>query len=355
MVHPRVCGEHAGGAGAGERAVGSSPRVRGTRIAPTRQEVAERFIPACAGNTWAGSTKMIHPTVHPRVCGEHEPWQRLRAIYPRFIPACAGNTGEPARRRRDTAVHPRVCGEHSSPAGQLTQAAGSSPRVRGTRGQAEQDGDGRRFIPACAGNTTSHRPECVMAPVHPRVCGEHAPLRAVRRAQRRFIPACAGNTLNIKCLILFNFSGSSPSYRLKLLVKERRHTQSRWPLRGQEAYNFHAVHIGRNAPVCAAGVEIVADVTRRCPGDDRIAIFDQRLNLLPDHLPGPPRVVAHIDAGSNLHQPHRKPATQSGGRVVNRDDQHRRSALRVWRLVAPHPARVAVEVRPLQASPRCWV
>src|SRR3546814_1561071 len=50
--------------------------------------------------------------------------------------------------------------------------AGSSPRVRGTVGQAEGNAPDRRFIPACAGNSRL-RPKFLPDPtVHPRVCGE---------------------------------------------------------------------------------------------------------------------------------------------------------------------------------------
>ena len=52
-VHPRVCGELAVGRWPISEMSGSSPRVRGTpphrRGAPNRR----RFIPACAGNSWA--------------------------------------------------------------------------------------------------------------------------------------------------------------------------------------------------------------------------------------------------------------------------------------------------------------
>ena len=69
-VHPRVCGERDGGADPFGQGPGSSPRVRGTR---PRQEVArhvDRFIPACAGNAGVRGSARRPPPVHPRVCGE---------------------------------------------------------------------------------------------------------------------------------------------------------------------------------------------------------------------------------------------------------------------------------------------
>jgi len=51
-VHPRVCGERAQTATLNSPYTGSSPRVRGTRVAGRRRVDARRFIPACAGNAW---------------------------------------------------------------------------------------------------------------------------------------------------------------------------------------------------------------------------------------------------------------------------------------------------------------
>ena len=213
-VHPRVCGEHPVDVARALRPGGSSPRVRGTLVIPRGQPFIYRFIPACAGNTKICVRPISGMAVHPRVCGEH--WRqshdceirygsspRVRGTPPdlvvftaprRFIPACAGNTSFPSGIAPRTAVHPRVCGEHCTVAVILFTLGGSSPRVRGT--------------PAL-------EPAAVpMWLVHPRVCGEHeyqdgelrgltgssprvrgTPQRRRSRVEtRRFIPACAGNT-----------------------------------------------------------------------------------------------------------------------------------------------------------------
>ena len=91
---------------------GSSPRVRGTRCAPS---------------------KPVHLTG--------------------IIPACAGNTGSAILNGLLNGDHPRVCGEHHDVSARRHRLQGSSPRVRGTPYQA-QDGSNRTgIIPACAGNT----------------------------------------------------------------------------------------------------------------------------------------------------------------------------------------------------------
>ena len=295
-VHPRVCGELVSPATIRNDVDGSSPRVRGTRRAPRSPAALGRFIPACAGNSRATTRPAKRETVHPRVCGELEspilrPFShtgssrvcgelgaapmihqlnggssprvrgtlninhaspnaqsgsspRVRGTHDekswwprsvRFIPACAGNSRRSCWRRAAPAVHPRVCGElhgicvpssisaGSSPrvrgtrgdsAGGARPPGGSSPRVRGTRAGGRHPDEGRRFIPACAGNSIRDLETKHAAPVHPRVCGELSKLAAqsVRsdgssprvRGTRlpawaagvltRFIPACAGNS-----------------------------------------------------------------------------------------------------------------------------------------------------------------
>ena len=193
-VHPRVCGELFFRVGLVGPQDGSSPRVRGTR-APTL--------------TYRG-----RDPVHPRVCGElpvvcdaasdingSSPRVRgtparhgRRPPHRRFIPACAGNSTHTRYPTSAHPVHPRVCGELTAVVNPTTCCAGSSPRVRGTRRAA--------FSP------TSR------AAVHPRVCGELGTVasskttcsgssprvrgtlgeRRGRARTHRFIPACAGNS-----------------------------------------------------------------------------------------------------------------------------------------------------------------
>ena len=49
--HPRVCGEHLSADGGDPAAVGSSPRMRGTRLRRRYRHRAQGIIPAYAGNT----------------------------------------------------------------------------------------------------------------------------------------------------------------------------------------------------------------------------------------------------------------------------------------------------------------
>ena len=171
-VHPRVCGEHQGLLLLLYFTPGSSPRVRGTSDLYLASAVITRFIPACAGNISRHYPLCNRLPVHPRVCGEHfyqvnkvcvchGSSPRVRGTYIavtretaglRFIPACAGNIIQSRSNRNSRTVHPRVCGEHFFGRNNPEERTGSSPRVRGTSSVSRSGAFTGRFIPACAGN-----------------------------------------------------------------------------------------------------------------------------------------------------------------------------------------------------------
>ena len=152
-----------------------------------------RFIPAPAGNSSAGFTNTVRRPVHPRACGEQssrctEPpdatvgssphlrgtarRHEILVELPRFIPAPAGNRNCVGLIGVTIPVHPRACGEQGHVLRERLPAGGSSPRLRGTAHRRGQHPDGRRFIPAPAGNSGAGCPSSRAPPVHPRACGE---------------------------------------------------------------------------------------------------------------------------------------------------------------------------------------
>ena len=173
--------------------------MRGTHVASEVAEQDRRFIPACAGNTITQVYSCRMAPVHPRLCGEHHSSDTFGANMTgssppvrgtpilgqclrdqnRFIPACAGNTWMPKTSAPWQPVHPRLCGEHSVKYRHPAVIIGSSPPVRGTLVKAEIGKIARRFIPACAGNTCRTIPTKSAGPVHPRLCGEHLRLEQV--------------------------------------------------------------------------------------------------------------------------------------------------------------------------------
>ena len=171
--HPRMCGEHNRGSSFGQSHKGSSPHVRGARQACDDALQESGIIPACAGSTTVGKTKLLFIWDHPRMCGEHElgdfaafldqgssPHVRgaLRQTQrqgqrPGIIPACAGSTPTATRPSREPRDHPRMCGEHLPDVSLAVPLPGSSPHVRGARPCLPLVAEPCGIIPACAGST----------------------------------------------------------------------------------------------------------------------------------------------------------------------------------------------------------
>ena len=172
--HPRMCGEHNRGSSFGQSHKGSSPHVRGARQACDDALQESGIIPACAGSTTVGKTKLLFIWDHPRMCGEHElgdfaafldqgssPHVRgaptgdlLGVTIGGIIPACAGSTPTATRPSREPRDHPRMCGEHSRPMKSRSNCGGSSPHVRGARQSRSLINLSLGIIPACAGSTS---------------------------------------------------------------------------------------------------------------------------------------------------------------------------------------------------------
>ena len=113
----------------------------------------------------------------------------------RFIPACAGNTTTDKPTKRNGAVHPRVRGEHVFKHSASSNVVGSSPRARGTLLPGFSTGFKSRFIPACAGNTPLSLLIFEHLPVHPRVRGEHASEAMAARIRVGSSPRARGTRL----------------------------------------------------------------------------------------------------------------------------------------------------------------
>ena len=152
-VYPRVCGGSSGCAAWITRHEGLSPRVRGKRFLRHLYGVAGRSIPACAGEAGAPLRRGRRRAVYPRVCGgsrsggrgaaaAHGLSPRVRGkrlsggvevLANRSIPACAGEAGRVGVGRGLPGVYPRVCGGSGGVPVLHGDGHGLSPRVRGKR------------------------------------------------------------------------------------------------------------------------------------------------------------------------------------------------------------------------------
>ena len=191
--HPRACGEHSFEHLCRAVSLGSSPRLRGTPGACRPDDRHPGIIPALAGNTCVKSVWKHRRRDHPRACGEHArrgqqsgldegSSPRLRGtrvvvsaneIRCGIIPALAGNTGVSSNRPRHTRDHPRACGEHNCAPYHGGMGLGSSPRLRGTPSHERHFARHAGIIPALAGNTIFAWKDIPFAWDHPRACGEH--------------------------------------------------------------------------------------------------------------------------------------------------------------------------------------
>ena len=196
--HPRACGEHVGEAVECVGDEGSPPRLRGTRIGCRWDEIGSGIIPALAGNTFVRRARVTADWDHPRACGEHLSSSATCACAagssPRLrgtrragrhghgrrgiIPALAGNTQFRVVIKDKYGDHPRACGEHLSSAGEVNTGVGSSPRLRGTRAPELSRFPFAGIIPALAGNTGFVGWVLCAVWDHPRACGEHQRLVA---------------------------------------------------------------------------------------------------------------------------------------------------------------------------------
>ncbi len=127
------------------------PRACGANAAPLSPE-----------GRWGGSS--------PRMRGKH-PSEQGHKRMGRIIPAHAGQTQPVGRRARILADHPRACGANGAIVGKATMPIGSSPRMRGKLLQQPREQHRRRIIPAHAGQTKQDAPTCSGDTDHPRACG----------------------------------------------------------------------------------------------------------------------------------------------------------------------------------------
>ena len=153
------------------QSIGPPSLAQGTRIAVGFSTSISRFIPACgelSKPSWAivqldGSSPLARGT---------QDLDRLGYVADRFIPAYAGNSWRLRYSCGLVPVHPRLRGELGFYGGNAMKYIGSSPLTRGTPRREEAMCSEARFIPAYAGNSSIKIFFIGYLPVHPRLRGE---------------------------------------------------------------------------------------------------------------------------------------------------------------------------------------
>ena len=258
--HPRVCGEHCTSRGVMRGSSGSSPRMRGTLASACVRFLVNGIIPAYAGNTHHSALCLPLVEDHPRVCGEHltkrSPNCKLKGSSPRMrgtrvakirilrsegiIPAYAGNTcttRSPPQKRWD---HPRVCGEHYGDSDFVDELEGSSPRMRGTLKGGTSYDCCTGIIPAYAGNTIPRKTAAVETWDHPRVCGEHHLVNSCAEHSEGSSPRMRGT--RAICIIFIGSTGIIPAYAGNTIVTFARWTTARDHPRVCGEHEFSNLH-----------------------------------------------------------------------------------------------------------------
>ena len=190
-AYPRVCGAASVSDPLAVFVQGLSPRVRGSRVMPSKAIRTLRPIPACAGQPARLTERPRASRAYPRVCGATYrrllQCLRLRGLSPRVrgnpafrrlmtfskgpIPACAGQPHNFYTSHFGARAYPRVCGATLGLGLFMGLFQGLSPRVRGNRAFLAPLHVCEGPIPACAGQPTAICSANRVWRAYPRVCG----------------------------------------------------------------------------------------------------------------------------------------------------------------------------------------
>ncbi len=215
-VHPHACGEHVFPPFMLMVAIGSPPRMWGTRRQYLSPIWVARFTPTHVGNTESAMRLRSVGAVHPHACGEHLRWTMLRyrtlgspprmwgtpvrtlgcTTTARFTPTHVGNTIRVAADSAASTVHPHACGEHWGDAVAAVPEGGSPPRMWGTPSRRPAVDRHVRFTPTHVGNTARHLFVSRAVTVHPHACGEHKRCAVATLSERGSPPRMWGTLVH---------------------------------------------------------------------------------------------------------------------------------------------------------------
>ena len=194
LAHPRSRGENNPACSTWYPSLGSSPLTRGKPRSTLSASRAQRLIPAHAGKTSWGVTRIVRASAHPRSRGENQDsshvtmsrWgsspltrgkhrdPRLVRVGGRLIPAHAGKTVCDRPREHNGPAHPRSRGENCPSSRARSTLRGSSPLTRGKHDGPHRSIRRIRLIPAHAGKTPDADTPPPDATAHPRSRGENS-------------------------------------------------------------------------------------------------------------------------------------------------------------------------------------
>ena len=137
---------------------------------------------------------------HPRVCGEHMTSAAMGNEAAGSSPRMRGTPFAPPTPVDTTGIIPAYAGNTQQASGLVERRRGSSPRMRGTRPRSAIRTRTCGIIPAYAGNTIFRLPADCLAWDHPRVCGEHVESVLWHHVRLGSSPRMRGTLPQIPCV-----------------------------------------------------------------------------------------------------------------------------------------------------------
>ncbi len=190
--HPRLRGEHTRGDTRARARRGSSPLTRGAQDFIDSLIESDGIIPAYAGSTEDASDTHTLAEDHPRLRGEHPHGVTKYHHGTGSSPLTRGARESFLRSYPCNRDHPRLRGEHRIMSRAIKFAMGSSPLTRGARLCGVLVVGYVRIIPAYAGSTITPPPLLCRTWDHPRLRGEHVPVRQDVRTSEGSSPLTRG-------------------------------------------------------------------------------------------------------------------------------------------------------------------
>ena len=179
-AHPRRCGADADGWEGYDWRGWLIPAGAGQTVAVNGADrVAGAHPRRCGADAHSALNDQEPPGSSPQVRGRRGDWV-ISERRTGLIPAGAGQTRNGAQSTSRFWAHPRRCGADQCAQKQILDGMGSSPQVRGRRRTTSHPATGNGLIPAGAGQTTGPYPTTRSSRAHPRRCGAD---------QQRFIQA----------------------------------------------------------------------------------------------------------------------------------------------------------------------
>ncbi len=151
--------------------------MRGKEVDGNQRSLAYRITPAYAEKRKACQQSCTDRQDHPRLCGEKQRGDVVRAVQPGSPPPMRGKAPLMTKIFLAGEDHPRLCGEKFSIKSTKSNCPGSPPPMRGKETSLSDLSQLFRITPAYAGKSQRIWLQGAGSQDHPRLCGEKSTLK----------------------------------------------------------------------------------------------------------------------------------------------------------------------------------